>query len=282
MTISAETPTLREIRGPSALGGGLRRFADLVWLLSVTEFKLNYFGTAFGYLWSLMRPLLLFGVLFVVFTQILRFGGSIPHYAQGLLLCIMLYSLFSDVTTRAVGSVVAGENIVRKTQFPRLVIPLSVVLTGLFNLCLSLVAVLIFITASGIEPRVSWLALPLIVAAIALLTTGTSLLLSALFVRFRDIGQIWSVAVLAILYGSPILYPVEKVPHSLRFLLLVNPFYPILGEARRLIVDPTQPSVTAAAGSAFGWIGPAIVLVAVCGFGLWAFIRMAPRVAEEL
>ena len=135
---------------------------------------------------------------------------------------------------------VNNENIVRKTQFPRIVIPLSVVTTGLFNLCLNLLVVLVFITATGVGPRLTWLALPLIVAVLAIMTTGVSLLLSALFVRFRDVFQIWGLAVLVLFYASPVLWPVE-VPRGedeLQFLFFVNPFVPLLEEARHLLVDP--------------------------------------------
>jgi ABC-2 type transport system permease protein len=282
MSATTRAPALREIRGPSAFGGGAKRFFDLTWLMSVTEFKLSYFGTVFGYLWSLIRPLILFAVLYTVFTRILRFDA--PNYAQLLLLNLTLYGLFSEATTRAVRSVVTSERIVRKMQFPRLVIPLSVVLTSLFNLCLSLIAVLVFIAASGVAPRVTWLALPLIVVVLAVLTTGVSLLLSAVYVRFRDVAQMWGLLVLVIFYGSPILYPVEFIPDDLRFLLFMNPLAPIMVEARRLVVDPTAPSVVDAdaAGSVLGIIGPAMVMLAVCAIGLWTFMRAAPRVAEEL
>jgi ABC-2 type transport system permease protein len=280
MSATTGVPALREIQGPSAFGGGAKRFLDLTWLMSVTEFKLYYFGTVFGYLWSLIRPLMLFGVLYVVFTRILRFDA--PNYAQFLLLNLTLYSLFSEATTRSVRSVVTSENIVRKMQFPRLVIPFSVVLTSLFNLCLSLIAVLLFIAVSGVGPKLTWLALPLVVVVIAVLTTGVSLLLSAVFVRFRDVAQMWGVLVLVMFYGSPILYPVEFIPSGLKFLLFVNPLAPALVEARRLVVDPTAPSAVDAAGSVFGIIGPAMVMLAVCAIGLWTFMRAAPRVAEEL
>ena len=280
MSAAAQPAALQDVRGPSALGGRAGRFFTLTWLLSVTEFKLNYFGTVFGYLWSLMRPLLLFAVLYTVFTRIIRF--DVPNYAQLLLLNLTLYSLFSESTTRAVRSVVNNENIVRKMQFPRLVIPLSVVLTGIFNLCLSLIAVFIFLLATGVEPRLTWLALPLIVAVLVALTIGVSLLVSALFVFFRDIFQMWSVLVLVLFYGSPVLWPVEILPDSMRFLLFVNPFAPLLEEARILMIDPGAPSPVDAAGSVFGIIAPAAIVIAVCAIGFWTFVRTAPRVAEEL
>jgi ABC-2 type transport system permease protein len=280
MTAAAQPAALQPVRGPSALGGGARRFFTLTWLLSVTEFKLNYFGTVFGYLWSLVLPLVRFAVLYAVFTRIIRFDA--PNYAQLLLLNLTLYSLFSEATTRAVRSVVGNENIVRKTQFPRIVIPLSVVITALLNLGLNLIAVLVFLTVTGVGPHVTWLALPLIVVGLAVLTTGVSLLVSALFVRFRDVAQMWGLMVLVLFYGSAILYPVEFIPPGMRFLLFVNPLIPLLEEARRLVVDPTAPSVVDAAGSVFGIIAPAIVVIVVCAIGLWTFVRAAPRVAEEL
>lgn len=280
----AESATLQDVRGPSALGGGASRFFTLTWLLSVTDFKLTYFGTVFGYLWSLVRPLLLFAVLYTVFTRVVRFGNLVDNYAQILLLNLTLYGCFSEATTRAVRSVVNSENLVRKTQFPRLVIPLSTVMVALFNLCLNLVVVLAFLFATGVEPRLTWLALPLIVAVLAALTAGTSLLLSALYVRFRDVFQIWSVATLVFFYASPVLWPVEFIEGNsgMHFLFFVNPFVALFVESRRLIVDPGGPTPVEAAGSVFGIIAPVLILVAVCAIGFWTFVRAAPRVAEEL
>src|SRR4051795_13754351 len=154
---------LRDVRGPSALGGGWRRLVDLVLMISVTEFKRTYFGTALGYLWSVARPLMLFGVLLAVFTQAFRLPTDVPHYAVLLLLNIVLFSFFQEATGTAVQSVVMQESIVRKTQFPRLVIPLSVVLTALFNLGLNLIVAFIFILAFGVGPLWTWLLLPVLV-----------------------------------------------------------------------------------------------------------------------
>ncbi len=123
-------PPLREIHGPSAIGGGRRRFLELLWLISLNEFKRTYFGTVLGYFWSLVRPLLLFGVLLLVFTKVFRLGSGVPNYPVLLLLNIVLFTLVQEATSAAVTSIVGNEGIVRKTQFPRLVIPLSIVLTS--------------------------------------------------------------------------------------------------------------------------------------------------------
>ena len=148
---------LREVSGPTALGGGVRRFFELLWLMAVTEFKRTYFGTVLGYFWSLIRPLILFAVLLFVFTKIFRLGSTVDNYPVLLLFNIVLFGFFQESTTTAVNSVVAQEGVVRKTQFPRLVIPLSVVLTGLMNLGLNMIAVFAFILAYGVDPMWTWL-----------------------------------------------------------------------------------------------------------------------------
>src|SRR6202000_2989679 len=108
----------------SALGGGTRRSLELLWLIATIEFKRTYFGTVLGYLWSLCRPLLLFAVLLLVFTHIVRLGNAVPHYPVFLLLNIVLFGFFQEATNTAVGSVLSQAAIVRKHQFPRLAIPL--------------------------------------------------------------------------------------------------------------------------------------------------------------
>src|ERR1700736_6204726 len=124
--MSADSVTeLRPIRGPSGIGGGWRRFFDLLWMISVTEFKKTYFGTVLGYIWSLVRPLMLFAVLLFVFTKIFRLGSTVPNYPVLLLFDIVLFTFFQEATQTALSSVVGQEGIVRKTQFPRLVIPLA-------------------------------------------------------------------------------------------------------------------------------------------------------------
>jgi ABC-2 type transport system permease protein len=273
---------LRDVRGPSALGGGWRRLADLVLLISVTEFKRTYFGTALGYLWSIARPLMLFGVLLAVFTHVFRLGSEVAHYPELLLFNIVLFGLFSEATNTAVTSVVAQEGVVRKTQFPRLAIPLAVVLTTLFNLGLNLVVVFVFILASGIEPTWTWLLLPVLVAALSVLTTAVSMIVASLYPRFRDVGLIWSVFSTALFYATPVLYPLERAPESLRNVILANPLTPLLQLGREWIIDPNAPTVTELAGGRTRLLIPAAIYVAICVLAVWVFNREAPRIAEQL
>ena len=276
------TAELREVRGPSALGGGRRRFFDLLFLISVTEFRKSYFGTVLGYLWSLVRPLLTFAVLLFVFTKIFRIGSRAPNYPEMLLFNIVLFGFFQEGTLKSVGSVMGKEGIVRKTQFPRLVIPTSVVLTTLYNVGVNMVAVFIFFIAFGVSPTWTWLLLPVLVGVVFALTLALAMILSTMYVRFRDVAIIWGVIQTALFYGTPVLYPIDIVPSSYQQVMLLNPLAPIFIEARQWMVDPSAPGAIDAAGG-FVHLLPAIaVYVFVCVFAVWFFKREAPRVAEEL
>jgi len=278
----ATTAELREVRGPGAIGGGWRRFWDLLYLMSVTEFKRTYFGTVLGYVWSLLRPLLLFAVLLFVFTQVFRIGSQVTNYPVLLLFNVVVYSFFQEATTLSVNSVVAQEGIVRKTQFPRLVIPMSIVLTSLFNLGANMIAVVIFLVAYGVDPMWTWLLFPLLLAAMIVITAAVSMLLSALYVRFRDVAIIWSVAVTALFYATPILYPFEFVPDRFREIVALNPLTPIFCQIREWVIDPDAPSAASAVGGWTHLIAPAAIFIGICALAIWVFNREAPRVAEEL
>lgn len=285
MTDSTSDLRLVDVRGPSALGGGWRRSWELLSLIAVTDFKRAYFGTALGYLWSIARPLMLFGVLLAVFTQVFRLGSQVPNYPVLLLFNIVLFTFFSEATITATTSIVGQESVVRKTQFPRLVIPLAVVLTSLFNLGLNLVVVFIFILAWGIDPTWTWLLFPVVLVLLFVITTAVSMIVSALFPRFRDTAIIWSVAATALFYATPVLYPLEVVQNqsqTLADILQINPLAPLFELARTWVIDPTAPGPVDLAGG-FGRLLPAIAIyVAICVLAAWFFNREAPRIAEQL
>jgi ABC-2 type transport system permease protein len=280
--VSDSSLELREVRGPSALGGGWRRSLDLLYLISVTEFRRSYLGTALGYLWSLARPLLLFGVLLVVFTEAFDLGTRVTQYPVLLLFNIVLFGFFQEATTLAVPSILTQESVVRKTQFPRLVIPLAVVLTAAFNMTANLAVVVVFMLASGVDPTWTWLLFPLVLAALFTFTTAVAALVSALNPRFRDTGIIWSVISTALFYGTPVLYPIEILSGTLRDIATLNPLFPIFELARKWVIDPAAPGPAAAAGGTLRLLAPAVIFVAVCVIAAWVFKREAPRIAEEL
>jgi ABC-2 type transport system permease protein len=248
----------------------------------VTEFKRTFFGTFLGYVWSLMRPLLLFAVLLVVFTQIFKIGSEVPHYEVQLLFNIVLFGLFQEATGGSVGSVVGQEGIVRKTQFPRLVIPLSVVLTTLFTLGLNMIVVFVFMLAFGVTPMWTWLLLPVILMPLLILVSALSMLLSALNVRFRDVGIIWVVVATALNYGTPIIYPLTIVQGTLKQILMANPLTPIFQQADIWMIDPHGESIREAVHGPWPLVVGAAIYLAVCVAGVWVFNREAPRIAEQL
>ena len=271
-----------QFQGPSALGDDLRRFVNLTYMLAATDFKLRFFGSALGYVWSLMRPLLLFGVLYFIFTKVVKIGDQVKFYPVYLLTSIVLWTFFAETTSAAVTCLVDRENLLRKIRFPRMVIPLSVTLRSLFNLVLNLLAVFIFIFFSDVEVRASWLQLIPLIAILIVLTTGVAMLLSALYVRFRDIFPIWEVATQLLFYGSAILFPVTEVPGSVQAAFTANPIVAIVTQMRHAMIDPTAPSAAEAIGGGARLLIPAAIVVGVFLLGAWVFNRETPRIAENL
>jgi len=283
---AAEASLGRQIKGPSAVGTDPRRFWHLTRALAVTEFKLRFFGSVLGYAWQVMRPLLLFGVLYVLFTQVIDVGNDVPLYGVALLLGLVLYTFFSESTGTAVTSIVERENLVRKIEFPRLAVPMSVVLTALFNLALNLGVVVVFLLASGGSVRWTWLELIPLVALLAILSSGMAMLLSATFVRARDVKPIWDVVLQILFYGSPIFYAIETVqetaPTWVAKALMLNPFAAILQQARHAVVSPEYDTAAAAIGGTWRLLIPLAIIVGVFGVGYAVFRRAAPRLAEDL
>jgi len=274
------------VRGPTALGNDPRRFWNLTMALAITDFKLRFFGSVLGYLWQLMRPLMLFGVLYTVFSLFFSFGAEVKYYPVALLMGIVLFTFMSEATSLSVRSLVNRENLVRKIEFPRLAVPLSTVVTALLNLVLNLVPVFVFLLAAGGRPRWSWLELPLLVIVLTLFVVGLSMLLSAWFVRYRDVEPIWDVLLQVMFYGSPILYTLQSViaqtSPTVAHVMLLNPFTAVMQQARHAVIDPSHLSAAQAIGGSARLLLPATVIVVVLALGSWVFSREAPRVAEDL
>ena len=278
------------VHAPSAMGGGLHRFWSLTFMLARTEFKLRFFGSVLGYVWTLMRPLMLFGVMLFVFTDILNInkGNKVPHYAEYLLQGIILFTYFQETTSGAVPSLVGRENLLRRVRFPRLVVPLSVALFCLFNLCMNLVVVFIFILGSGVTPMWSWLELIPMVILLVIFSSGVGMLLSALYVRFRDVQPIWEVFLQLLYYGSPILYTVQTAAnhHFLNIpfsrILVLNPLGAIITQARKALLTPSAPSAARALGGDVRLLIPLSIIAGLFALGLWYFNHEAPLISEKL
>ena len=285
-------PLGQPIHGPRALDDSWSRFWHLAYNIARSEFKLKFFGSALGYLWQVVRPLLLFGVLYVFFVLIFKVdkgkGAAGHYYGAQLLGSIVLFTFFSEAALGAVRSVVDRENIVRKIQFPRLAIPISVVLLAMFNLGLNLIVVMIFAVISGVRPMLSWVELPLIILMVTVLTTGMAMLLSALFVRFRDIQPIWEVLSQILFYSSPVIIPAETVREKLGagsllyHIYTLNPLVAIFQQFRHAMINHATLSAGQIMGSWAALVEPLALVAAIIVVGFWVFNREAPHIAEDL
>ncbi len=280
----------RPIRGPRALGDSWVRFWHLTYNIALIQWKMRFFGSALGYLWQLIRPLLLFGVLYVFFTVISHIGQdtgpSGNYYGTQLLGSIVLFNFFTEATIGAVRGVVDNEALVRKIHFPRLVIPISTVLLSVFNLALNLIVVLIFGLIQGVRPMLTWFELPLILALLVLLTAGCAMLLSALFVYFRDVQPIWDVVTQVLFYASPVIIPLTtvqaKVGLTLTHVYMCSPLAVILQQFRHAMVNRAAPSASLAIGHSAALAIPVVITLTIFALGFYVFNRTAPLVAEDL
>lgn len=207
--------------------------------LVITDFKLRYKGSVLGYLWSLLRPLAIFLVLYIVFVRFLKLGTSIPHFAIYLLLGIVLWNFFVEITTGSVSAIVGKGDLIRKINFPKYVIIIATSISALINLAINFIIVIVFMILFGSNP--SWMALvviPLLIVELFILGLAFAFLLSASFVRYRDVGYIWEVIIQAAFYATPILYPIAMIPLIAQKISLLNPMAQIIQDARYYLVTP--------------------------------------------
>jgi ABC-2 type transport system permease protein len=278
------------ITGPSALSGGWVRFWHLTFNIAKTQWKMRFFGSVLGYFWQLMRPLLLFGVLYVFWTQVININHTIhgpvgDYYGVQLLGALVLFTFLQEATMNSVRAVVDNEQLVRKIQFPRLAIPIASVLVALFNLVLNLVVVFIFALASGIRPMLSWLELIPLVGLLAVLASGCAMLLSAAFVYFRDIQPIWEVFLQVLMYASPIMIPMGIVAQNINWrlqdLYMLNPIAVIVEQFKHAVANNAVAG--AAKWGGYGHVAiPVAFIFALFALSFWVFNRTAPHVAENI
>lgn len=248
-----------------------------------TDFKLRYQGSVLGYAWSLLRPLLLFVILYIVFVKFLKLGGNIPHYPVYLLFGMVLWNFFVEMTMQSLSSIVGRGDLIRKIKIPRWIIVLATSLAASINLLLNLVVVAIFMILTHIPVTGALAILPLILIEIYLFSLGVSLFLSALFVKFRDVSYIWEVGLQAGFYITPVLYPLSRIG-SLKFekLLLLNPLAQAIQDARYLVVTKqTEIIWRLFNGGWYAYIPFAIVLV-VLVLGISYFRNQSRSFAENI
>jgi ABC-2 type transport system permease protein len=248
-----------------------------------TDFKLRYQGSILGYAWSLLKPLLLFLILFIVFTKFLRIGEGVPHYPVYLLLGIVLWQFFSDLTNQGLSSIVGRGDLIRKIRIPRWMIVFSSSFSAVINLGLNLLVVGIFMIVNGAEVSVFAIWLPFIILEIYIFGLGISLYLSAAFVKYRDISFIWEIVLQAGFYLTPILYPLTLITNvNFQKLLLLNPVAQAIQDARNLLVTQDTLTIAEVFGSGSARMMPLLFSFAVLVMGTLYFKKASVNFAEDL
>ena len=248
-----------------------------------TDFKLRYQGSMLGYAWSLLRPLLIFLILYLVFVQFLKIGKGFPHFPVYLLLGIVIWNFFSEMTNQSLGSIVGRGSLIRKIRIPRWIIILSSSVSALINLLLNLVVVAVFAVVNHVELMGSIVLLPLILLEVYIFALGLSLFLSALYVKYRDVSYIWEVILQAGFYVTPIIYPLSLITNeTLQKLILLNPMAQTIQGARYSAV--THETTTAFQVFEGGWYRflPFIIVAASFIIGLLYFRSQAKYFAENV
>ena len=254
-----------------------------------TDFKLRYQGSILGMAWSVLKPLMLFAVMYVVFVRFLRFGAGIPHFAVSLLLAQTLWAFFQEATSQGMQAVVGRGDLLRKLKFPKYIVVISSTVSALINLAISLFVVLIFMIINGVEFRPTILLFPLVIIELYIFSLGLALLLSTIFVRFRDIGHIWEVIMQAWFYATPIIYPLTQLINVgwlsiAKLVLMMNPLAQIIQDARYLVVTTQTETVWGLVGQRSWWLklAPLLIVMIVLVIGARVFKRRSPYFAEEL
>jgi ABC-2 type transport system permease protein len=261
-----------------------RRNRILLRELVVTDFKLRYQGSVLGYAWSLLKPLFLFAIMYVVFGLLVKLG-SIEHYAVYLLLGIVLWTFFAEATNQGLSSIVSRGDVIRKVNFPKYIIVLSTTISALVNLVLNLVIVAVLMIFNGVELHLSALLLPFYIVEIYILALGLAFFLSALNVKFRDTSHIWEIVMQAAFYATPIIYPlsivVEKSEMVAKFLML-NPVAQAIQDARYSLI--THDTTTIWSLFRNGWYAliPFMVVAIVFIIGTLYFKKHSKNFAESI
>jgi ABC-2 type transport system permease protein len=278
--VTAATETVRAPQ-PGRIAHRLR----ILQVMVLADFKLKYAGSALGYVWSVVKPLALFTVLYLVFGRIFKLGAVSEYYGLSLLIGIALFSFFVDGTSQGMVSLVHRGSLLERLRFPRFLIPTAATLTAAMTFGVNLVVVAGFVVMKGIVPQLDWLLLVPLLVELYVFTLGTALILTTLYIRLRDLGQVWELAAQLLFYASPIIYPILYLPHWARELAFLFPFTQVLQDVRALVLYDDSSGLAVTANSVLGEFGrllPIAITLIVFAFGVALFKRYEPWFAERI
>ena len=253
--------------------------------LTKTDFKLRYQGSVLGYLWALLRPLMMFAILYVVFAKLLRFGGDIPHYPVYLLRGTTMWSFFTECTSQGIQAMVSRGDLIRKISFPKYIVVVSSTLTAVINMLINLLVVIIFALINGVTPSWSWLLVPLSLVELYALSLGIAFLLGAINVKYRDITSIWDVCIQALFYAVPIIYPVSMVAASSDLaakIILLNPIAQAIQDIRHNLITPATTTTWNFIDNPILQVLPILLIAVLLTLAILYFRKKSKSFAEDV
>lgn len=252
--------------------------------LTKTDFKLRYQGSVLGYLWALLRPLMMFAILYVVFAKLLKIGNDIPHYPVYLLCGTTMWSFFTECTMQGIQAIVVRGDLLRKISFPKYIVVVSATLTAVINMLINLGVIILFALINGVTPSPTWLLVIPIILELYLLSLGIAFLLGSINVKYRDITSIWEVLIQALFYAVPIIYPISMVAATSELaakIILLNPISQVIQDIRYNLITTETITTWHYTGIPLAIIPPLIV-IAVLVTGALLFRKKSKFFAEEV
>ena len=252
-----------------------------------TDFKLRYQGSALGILWSVLKPLMIFVVMYFIFVKFLRItDSSIPNYAITLLLGLSLWGFFTEAVTLGMNSIVARGDLMRKINFPKYIVIISSMVSALISLSINLLVVLAFAIFAGVKFQWSVLILPFNIILLFATAFGLALILSTLYVKFRDISHIWEVFMQILVYSMPIMYPISMVTKvsifgfSIAKIMMLNPIALAIQDIRHNLIAHETPTFWTLFENYWFALIPILITTLLVVFGLWYFNKNSKKFAE--
>lgn len=253
--------------------------------LVITDFKLRYQGSALGYMWSLLKPLLLFTVLYFVFVQFLKIGNDIPNWPVAMLLGIVFWTFFSEVTNNGLNSIVSRSDVIRKINFPKYIIVLAGSLSAAINLVINLSVVIVMMLLAGVKLHFSMLILPVFLIELFIFGLGVAFMLSALYVKYRDIQYIWEVLLQILFYASVVIYPIAMIYSqnaTMAKIMMLNPVAQAIQDSRHFFINTSNMSIFDVINNNFIVLIPYAIVFITFIAGAAYFRKKAPYFAENV
>lgn len=253
--------------------------------LTKTDFKLRYQGSILGYFWALLRPLMMFLILYIVFAKLLKIGNDIPHYPVYLLCGTTMWSFFTECTSQGIQAVVSRGDLLRKISFPKYIVVVSATMTAVINMLVNLVIIILFALIDGVIPNPTWLLAIFAIFELYLFSLGIAFFLGSINVKYRDITSIWDVLIQALFYTIPIIYPISMVADTSEIgakILLLNPIAQSIQDIRYNLITTEATTTWHYINNPCIKIIPIIIVFLVLFIGALVFRKRSKFFAEEV